>query len=225
MASISTYGQLKDAVKNWLNRSDDVTTNAIPYFIEFAVKDFQRTVQLPNYEVTKTYDITADNLAIDDAITLEDGYYEMKHFFVNNLPYNRVDVDTFYRLQAENTIDNSFGLYSGDEMKGTTKQFYFTRIADKIKTIPALQDGDTVRVIYWEEIENPELDGDQPDYLKVAPDIMLYLSLRHAAVFLRDNDQAQFWEQKAVESAQGLMRRLDLVEWSGSSLVVKEFRN
>ncbi|MCS5736828.1 phage adaptor protein [Herbiconiux daphne] len=211
-------------MKNWLNRADDITVNTIPYFIDFARIDFQRTVQMPQYEDVVNYNMDATAIAAGTFVKLPQHYFEMKHLFVNNRPYNRVDVDTFNRIKGDNKADKSGGVYSGDEMKATEKKFYFTRIADEIHTIPELVEGDQVEMIYWKEFEPFTLDNDNWQYLQVGPDIMLYLSLRHAAVFLRDNDQAQFWESKAAEAASGLMKRLDLVEWSGSSLVVKEFR-
>ena len=51
----------------------------------------------------------------------------------------------------------------------------------------------------------------------------MYLALRHASIFLRDNEQEQFWMAKAQEAADSMKQQLDEAEWSGSALVVPFF--
>ncbi|MCS5737419.1 phage adaptor protein, partial [Herbiconiux daphne] len=66
-------------------------------------------------------------------------------------------------------------------------------------------------------------DADQPYSLLIAPDILLYLCLRHASIWLRDPEMEQYWMAKAQEAAQALQQQLDEANWSGSALVVPAF--
>lgn len=230
--AITTYGDLRSSVQSWLNRTDAATIEAIPTFIAFAEKDFQRTLKLPQYEMpingvassttgtaaTNKFDSSADT----NGVTLEDNYYEMKHFMVNGFPYDRVDVDTFNKVRLiglANMESNQDPTQPSDSKKYSN---VFCRVGNKILTYPELKDGDAVSYIYWEEYPTMTSDSDLSASLDIAPDVMLYLCLRHAAVFLRDNDQAQFWTQKAEEAGTKLYQQLDEIEWSGSPLTVRQ---
>lgn len=242
MSKITTYGGLKQAVQLWLNRNDAATINSIPMFINFAENDFQRLVRLPQYEIIATTsngkldpitDAVPESLL---SIKLPKTYFEMKHFSINGIPYNRLDVETFNRIKSgvsDSKVSSTQITTSSEEsaatvtrLQGTTtRSHFFCRKGNELFMLPALKSGDEVEMIYYEAYPEMNDDGLGTDSLDIAPDIMLYLSLRHAAVFLRDNEQAQFWEQKATDAAGALIRRLDDIEWSGSSLVVPGFES
>ncbi|MGL5579650.1 MAG: phage adaptor protein [Cetobacterium sp.] len=202
MLDINTYGDLKRAVATWLNRRDSQTIDNIPMFINMAAKQFTRLAKLPYYEVLISLE------AIDgfDFVNIPNDFLSAKHISVNGKPYNRVDLETYLRLKNKKT-----------------RKLAFARIGEQIKFIPALEKGDVVEMIYQRDIPEFKNDMDEPYSLLVASDIMLYLSLRHASIFLRDNDQEKYWMDKAVEAAESLMKQLDEAEWNGSSLVVPHF--
>lgn len=227
MSAITTYGDLKKAVELWINRTDDVTKNAIPTFISFALQDFQRVFYLPQFERTMV------NLALaGGTVRLPSDYYEMKSVEVDGIPYNRVDLETFNRIKS-----GEFGIVPtkkqlADDISLTAlvqgnpnSQYVFMRQGNDLHFIPELKDGAEVALTYWQKLtEDLNLDTDTSPVLEVAPDIMLYLSLRHASVFLRDLDMEQFWAAKAETAGAILRQKLDEIEWSGSSLVVPAFR-
>lgn len=222
MRDINTYGDLKEAVQVWLNRKDSVTINNIPMFINMASKQFTRLVKLPYYEVLVTVDVV-DGF---NYIVIPQDFINAKHVLVNDVPYNRVDVETFKRLQNSGTqvvaVDPGVGLNS---LQGatTTGKHFFTRIGSQMYFLPELETGDKVEMVYQRDI--PEFTDDfKEEYcLMVASDVFLYLSLRHASLFLRDNEQEKFWMEKAIESAESLNKELEDAEWKGSSYVVPMF--
>lgn len=210
MQEINNYGDLKIAVQTWLNRKDNATINNLPMFINFAEKEFARIVRLPYYEDTINRVVIPDNLFIE----LPKDFLSVKHFVVNGKIQTRTDVETFTRVQHQ---------FSADKMIRDESPYYFARIGNRIFTHPALTPGDQVSLIYNRDIPEMKEENDCPYSLMIAPDVMLYLCLRHASIFLRDNEQEMYWAQKANDAALSVNQQLDEAEWSGSSLVVKRF--
>lgn len=227
MIQINNYKDFKEAVGLWLNRKDSATLNNIPMFINFAEKQFTRLVKLPYYETKVSFTIN-ENF---NFVVIPQDFLSAKHVMVNGKPYNRTDVETFMRLknmgnfsdvQAAGTAPNP----QQDVLKaGSTSEtnFFFARIGEQIHFLPTPAIGDIVEIIYHQDIPEMQFDNDQPYSLLVAPDVMLYLALRHASIFLRDNEQEVYWMQKAQEAADSMNQQLDDAEWSGSALVVPYF--
>lgn len=227
MDDINTYLDLKQAVAAWLNRRDEATLSKIPLFINFATKQFTRLVKLPYYEAK----VTCSAPEGVEYVNIPNDFLSAKNLIVNGLPYNRADVETFLRLKGKLGTQRPPEPREGERLNNapflqgatTATEHFFTRIGNQLHFIPALTPGDTVELIYRRDIPEFKSDSDSPYFLLVASDVMLYLSLRHAAIFLRDNDQEVYWNQKATEAAESLQVQLDEAEWSGSALVVPMF--
>lgn len=222
MKDINTYGDLKRAVAQWLNRKDAATLNNIPMFINMAHKQFTRLVKLPYYEVL----VSLEAVEGFEYVNIPQDFLSAKHVIVNGIPYNRLDSGTFLRIKNAGTQvttleeDNEVKFIQGAT---TENERYFTRVGGQLHFIPELSHGDLVEMIYQRDVPELKDDNDEPYSLLVASDIMLYLSLRHAATFLRDNEQEQFWMNKAMEASDSLRAQLEEAEWSGSPLVVPFF--
>ncbi|MGL5013201.1 MAG: phage adaptor protein [Bacteroidales bacterium] len=222
MNDINTYGDLRKAVRIWLNRKDAVTLENIPMFINMAHKQFTRMIKLPYYEVL----VSLEAIEGFEYVNIPQDFLSAKSLSVNGTPYNRLGNDTFLRIKG-GSQDTKLGeeWYSPSHLTGatTSSQHYFTRVGGQLHFIPELKTGDVVEMIYQRDIPELKDDNDEPYSLLVASDIMLYLSLRHASTFLRDPEQEQYWMAKAGDSAQSLQAQLDEAEWSGSALVVPQF--
>lgn len=222
MNDINNYGELKKAVRIWLNRKDSATIDNIPMFINMAHKQFTRIMKLPYYEVFVSKEVEEGELSV----TIPEDFLSAKHLAVNSIPYNRVDTETFMRLKSSGTQnveipeDNSYGFLTGAT---TERNYFFTRVGGNLFFIPDLKAGDNIEFIYQQDIPELKVDSDEPYSLLVASDVMLYLSLQHAAKFLRDAEGVAYWESEAMKAAQSLQQQLDEAEWSGSALVVPQF--
>lgn len=223
MKDINTYGDLKKAVQMWLNRKDAATLNNIPMFINMASKEFTRLVKLPYYEVL----VSLEAIEGFDYVNIPQDFLSAKSMSVNGIPYNRLDNGTFLRMKNAGTQETGIRepRYSFDHLQGATveKDYYFTRVGGQLRFMPDLNPGDVVEMIYQRDVPEFRDNAEEPYTLLVASDVMLYLSLRHASIFLRDNEQEAFWAQKANDAAMSLQKQLDEAEWSGSALVVPQF--
>lgn len=208
MQEINNYGDLKEAVQIWLNRKDNATVSKIPMFINFAEKQFTRLVKLPYYEKTLNRTVIRDNLFIE----IPKDMLSVKYLAVNGKILTRMGVEGFTRLQHRAELHPNLSKDS---------PYYFTRIGDRIFTHPSLTEGDLTSLIYHSDIPEMKDNQDCPYSLMVAPDVMLYLTLRHASIFLRDNEQEMYWAAKATDAAGEINVQLEEAEWSGSSLAVR----
>lgn len=228
MNDINTYGDLKKAVRIWLNRKDGTTLENIPMFVNMAHKQFTRMVKLPYYEVL----VSLEAIEGFEYVNIPQDFLSAKHISINGIPYNRVDNETFLRIKnsgTQNTViqqprdAGNTGGFPFLQGATTEKSFFFTRVGGQLHFIPELVPGDVVEMVYQRDIPEMKVDSEEPYSLLVASDIMLYLSLRHASTFLRDPEQEQYWMQKASDAAASLQQQLDEAEWSGSALVVPQF--
>lgn len=219
MNDINTYGDLKRAVRLWLNRKDASTLDNIPMFINMAAKQFTRMVKLPYYEVL----VSLEAIEGFEYVNIPQDFLSAKHISINGKPYNRVDNETFLRIKNSGTQDTDLGDQAFLTGATTASKYFFTRVGGQLHFNPTLTPGDVVEMVYQRDIPEFKDDNEEPYTLLVASDAMLYLSLRHASTFLRDPEQEQYWMAKANESAQSLQQQLDEAEWSGSSMVVPQF--
>ncbi|MCS5737231.1 phage adaptor protein, partial [Herbiconiux daphne] len=156
MQNINTYLDLKNSVAAWLNRKDQATLDNIPNFINFAEKQFTRLVKLPYYEVTVNFQIDPQY----PFIVLPQDFLSAKHIMVNNEPYNRTDVETFYRLQGTRQFSGT--VITTDDVVGMDNFKAFTRIGEQIHFYPTPQAGDIVTMIYSQDIPEMQFVADQP---------------------------------------------------------------
>lgn len=227
MIQIENYKDFRDAVALWLNRKDSATIDNIPMFINFAEKQFTRLVKLPYYETTVSFTVD-ENF---NFVVIPQDFLSAKHVMVNGKPYNRSDVETFMRLKNMGNFSDVQGTATSPNpnqdvlRSGSTSEtkYFFTRIGEQIHFLPTPVVGDIVELIYHQDVPEMRFDNDQPYSLLIAPDVLLYLALRHASIFLRDNEQEVYWMSKAQEAADSLKQQMDEAEWSGSSLVVPYF--
>lgn len=207
MREINNYADLQSAVQLWLNRKDQATVNNIPAFINFAEKDFTRFLRLPFYENELRLIIGLERF---NFVELPQDFLAARAFLVNGKAMSHLDPEAFHRQRGKTGDDN-------------THPKYWTRIGWRIITWPALQIGDEISLLYHQDIPEMTAPSDRPYSLVVAPDVLLYLTLRHASIFLRDNEQEQYWMNKAKEAIELVQHQLDEAEWSGNSLAVSQY--
>lgn len=207
MREMENYRDLRDAVQLWLNRKDQATVDNIPMFINFAEKDFTRFIRLPFYENEIRLTIQSEKL---NFLEIPQDFLAIRSFLVNGRAMSHLDPESFHR-QKWKTADD------------TTHPKYWTRVGWKIITWPELSVGDEISMLYHRDIPEMKTDADRPYHLIVAPDVMLYLTLRHASIFLRDNEQEQYWMNKATEAVTLVKQQLSEADWDGNSLAVQQY--
>lgn len=194
-----TNADLKSDVKKWLNRNDPTTVGMIPSFIALAEQEFSRIIKIPMNEAS--IDVLVNT---EKTIPIPDDLLSPIAVYVNDIPQTRV---------------NGWALF--DEIRRTKNDGYFFAKLDKEWIFyPELKKDDAVKIIYHQDLTPMVSDTDTSPALKHGYDLMLYWSLKHASVYLRDPESEQFWSAKAEDAVTTMTDTFDDFHWSGSPLQV-----
>lgn len=218
MARINNYGDLKDAVLAWLNRDDDETVANLPLFIGFAEQEFSKAVKLPDNDGLLSQTIASVD---PEYIQIPDDCMSPKFVTVNGKPYNRVDFETYTRMKSSGL--KSIDTVITPDIATTTYSGYFTKFMNQWQFLPVLKEGDKVEMTYHKRLPEMVIDSDVSPALQDGGALMMYLSLRHASIFLRDFEQEQYWTAKAQEATTAMQEYIDETNWNGSAYVVPMF--
>lgn len=170
--SITTYGELKSAISDFLNR-DDLTT-VIPTFISLAEAQIARDIRHWKQEkrVTTSVDERYENLPND--------WIEVKF----------VALSTGAMLE---TADPSrmAQMRSASDTPGTPR--YVRMTADQLEFYPTPAAATDISMLYYARV--PALSDAAPTnwLLADAPDVLLYGALLHSAPYLSDDARASVW--------------------------------
>lgn len=215
---INTYGGLKQAVALWMDRDDDEFVNQIPNFINMAEKEIYRTLRHPIMEKEAYLQIISGQA---------------------NIPTDWLETEYILRCKdgvsmRSTSIEEISGLKNGNLslMDGETvwarygkRFFFFPEINANLPTVDqttgtTTMDGTEVIIGYY--ADQPELmaDDDTDALLTISPEYLLYTTLKHASVFVQDDEAENRWSSKAQSVRDELDTQKADEEYSGSPLVL-----
>lgn len=199
--SLSTYSDLKTAVKSWLKRSD--LDAYIPDLITLGEMRIYRDLRIRAMETSLSSAISSGVLAVPS------GYIEMKHAYVNASP-----VQWLKRKTAE-WIYHNYPTRSAD-----ASPKYFAREGENFIFGPYPDSGYTVKGIYYKQ-PDPLSDSNTENWFTTnAPDLLLWAALCEAEPFMKNDARVQLWESKYDMVKDRVQRADDNEEFSGSILAV-----
>jgi hypothetical protein len=165
--ALDTYGGLKTAIASFLNRTD--LTSAIPDFVALAESDIRRDVRMQAMESLATGTLTGETLAFPTR------FVEAKRLAIGG------DVHEYVTPSRYQELDDA-----GVEMDVYTivgETFYILNGAS----------GDSYSLLYMASFAPFSADADANALLANYPDVYLYGALKHASVYMKDdNDVAKF---------------------------------
>ena len=205
--ALSTFTELKDAVADWLDRSD--LTTRIPDFITLAEARLNRDLRIRPMEVRSTMVTTSGQRYFN----LPGGYLQMRNIQLNTNPIMPLEYITPEMLDR---------LYGSDT---TGKPRAYTLIGDEIQLAPIPDSDYTVEMAFYEKF-SPLGDGTggtvTSNWLTTnAPDVLLYGSLLEAEPFIKNDERIGLW----LNAYNGAIRKLqdadDRDRHSGSAMRVR----
>jgi hypothetical protein len=181
--ALDSFASLKSSITNWMARSDLATI--AEDCIALAEGDFNRLLRTRDMEDNET--LTPDG---NGEATLPTDY----------LAWRTVTVLTNPRVELEYVAPSFMEDQYGDRAAGQAR--YFTVRGTKITVVPLTSS--TVRFDYYAKI--PALsDANTTNWLLTKyPNTYLYQCLKHAAVFIRDDNAAGTYGALANASLQAL---------------------
>jgi len=177
--ALGTFTELKDALADWLDRSD--LTDRIPDFITLAEARLNRDVRIRPMEVRSSMETTAGQRYFN----LPGGYLQMRNMQINSNPITPLEYITPEMLDR---------LYGSDT---TGKPKAYTLIGDEIQLAPIPDSDYTVEMAFYEKF-TPLGDGTSgtvtSNWLTTnAPDVLLYGSLLEAEPFIKNDERIRLW--------------------------------
>ena len=177
--ALGTFTELKDALADWLDRSD--LTDRIPDFITLAEARLNRDVRIRPMEVRSSMETTAGQRYFN----LPGGYLQMRNMQINSNPITPLEYITPEMLDR---------LYGSDT---TGKPKAYTLIGDEIQLAPIPDSDYTVEMAFYEKF-TPLGDGTSgtvtSNWLTTnAPDVLLYGSLLEAEPFIKNDERIALW--------------------------------
>ena len=205
--ALGTFTELKDAVADWLDRSD--LTARIPDFITLAEARLNRDLRIRPMEVRSSMETTSGQRYFN----LPGGYLQMRNMQMNTNPITPLEYITPEMLDR---------LYGSDT---TGKPRAYTLIGDEIQLAPVPDSDYTVEMAFYEKF-TPLGDGTSGtvtnNWLTLnAPDVLLYGSLLEAEPFIKNDERIALWLNAYSSAIRKLQDADDRDRHSGSAMRVR----
>ena len=205
--ALGTYTELKDAIADWLDRSD--LTARIPDFIALAEARINRELRIRPMEVRSTMYTTADQ----QYFQLPGGYIQMRNIQLNTNPTTPLEYIT------PEMLDRLYGSTT------TGKPRAYTLIGDEIQLAPIPDSAYQVEMAFNEKF-TPLGDGSAgtvtSNWLTAnAPDVLLYGALMEAEPFIKNDERIPVWLNGYSNAINKLQQQDQRDRHSGSAMRVR----
>jgi len=205
--ALSTYTELKDAIADWLDRSD--LTARIPDFIALAEARINRELRIRPMEVRSTMYATVDQ----QYFNLPGGYIQMRNIQLNTNPTTPLEYIT------PEMLDRLYGSTT------TGKPRAYTLIGDEIQLAPIPDSAYQIEMAFYEKF-TPLGDGTSGtvtnNWLTAnAPDVLLYGALMEAEPFIKNDERIPVWLNGYSNAIDKLQKQDQRDRHSGSAMRVR----
>ncbi len=205
--ALSTFTELKDAIADWLDRSD--LTSRIPDFIALAEARINRELRIRPMEVRSTMYTTADQ----QYFNLPGGYIQMRNIQLNTNPTTPLEYIT------PEMLDRLYGSTTSGKPRA------YSLIGDEIQLAPIPDSTYTVEMAFYEKF-TPLGDGSSgtvtSNWLTAnAPDVLLYGALMEAEPFIKNDERIPVWLSGYNNAIDKLQKADQRDRHSGSAMRVR----
>ena len=205
--ALGTFTELKDAVADWLDRSD--LTARIPDFIALAEARINRELRNRPMEVRSTMYTKADQ----QYFNLPGGYIQMRNIQLNTNPTTPLEYIT------PEMLDRVYGSTTSGKPRA------YTLIGDEIQLAPIPDSAYQVEMAFYEKF-TPLGDGSAgtvtSNWLTAnAPDVLLYGALMEAEPFIKNDERIPVWLNGYSNAINKLQQQDQRDRHSGSAMRVR----
>lgn len=189
---MSTYGQLKTDIADWLARGD--LTAKIPTFVLLAENDIDDELRIR--DMIRRARANGDDTRY---LALPDGYLEMRrlNFWPDSARYYSLIQVTPENLQILNMRDTSTSSYNYPQRYTVHREIEFD--------VPVATDGE-IEMIYYKRYAALADDADTNWVLQNAYGVYLYGALKQTAPYIRDDGRIATWEAGYRNAVNSTMR-------------------
>lgn len=198
-----TYAELKTAIANYLNRSD--LTSDIDTFIDNVEAELNR--RLRTKDMIKRATATADS----QYLTVPTDWIE-----AINVEITSNDFSPLFQQSIE-----SLDVYRKANNNSTGQPVYFAMVDDSIELAPTPDAEYTLQLTYYAKISALS-DSNTSNFVSVShPDVYLYGALKHASIFLMEDDRIPMFTQQFEKALEEMRLEQEKAAFGKGSLMMR----
>ena len=196
-----TYSELKTNIANYLNRSD--LTTEIDIFIDNTEAELNRRLRVA--DMIKRATATADA----QYLSLPTDWLEAV-----NVEITSNDFRPLMQMSIE-----SLDVYRKANNNITGQPIYFALVDNTMELAPTPDAEYTLQLTYYSKIDALSDSNTSNFVLASHPDIYLYGSLKHASVFLMEDERALLFNAQFEKSLEEMRLQQERAEFAKGSLI------
>jgi len=198
-----TYAELKTAIANYLNRSD--LTSDIDTFIDNVEAELNR--RLRTKDMIKRATATADS----QYLSVPTDWIE-----AINVEITSNDFSPLFQQSIE-----SLDVYRKANNNSTGQPVYFAMVDDSIELAPTPDAEYTLQLTYYAKISALS-DSNTSNFVSVShPDVYLYGALKHASIFLMEDDRIPMFTQQFEKALEEMRMEQEKAAFGKGSLMMR----
>ena len=198
-----TYAELKTAIANYLNRSD--LTSDIDTFIDNVEAELNR--RLRTKDMIKRATATADS----QYLSVPTDWIE-----AINVEITSNDFSPLFQQSIE-----SLDVYRKANNNSTGQPVYFAMVDDSIELAPTPDVEYTLQLTYYAKISALS-DSNTSNFVSVShPDVYLYGALKHASIFLMEDDRIPMFTQQFEKALEEMRMEQEKAAFGKGSLMMR----
>jgi hypothetical protein len=198
-----TYAELKTAIANYLNRSD--LTSDIDTFIDNVEAELNR--RLRTKDMIKRATATADS----QYLSVPTDWIE-----AINVEITSNDFSPLFQQSIE-----SLDVYRKANNNSTGQPVYFAMVDDSIELAPTPDVEYTLQLTYYAKISALS-DSNTSNFVSVShPDVYLYGALKHASIFLMEDDRIPMFTQQFEKALEEMRLEEEKAAFGKGSLMMR----
>ena len=198
-----TYAELKTAISNYLNRSD--LTSDIDTVIDNVEAELNR--RLRTKDMIKRATATADS----QYLTVPTDWIE-----AINVEITSNDFSPLFQQSIE-----SLDVYRKANNNSTGQPVYFAMVDDSIELAPTPDVEYTLQLTYYAKISALS-DSNTSNFVSVShPDVYLYGALKHASIFLMEDDRIPMFTQQFEKALEEMRLEEEKAAFGKGSLMMR----
>ena len=195
------YAELKTNIANYLNRSD--LTSEIDIFIDNTEAELNRNLRVA--DMVKRATATADG----QYLSLPNDWLE-----AINIEITSNDFRPLMQMSIE-----SLDVYRRSINNKTGQPIYFAVVDNTIELAPSPDASYTLQLTYYGKIDALSDTNTSNFVLSTHPDVYLYGSLKHASVFLMEDERAPLFNAQFEKSLDEIKLQQEKRDFGKGSLV------
>jgi hypothetical protein len=195
------YAELKTNIANYLNRSD--LTSEIDIFIDNTEAELNRNLRVA--DMVKRATATADG----QYLSLPNDWLEAINIEVTS---------NNFRPLMQMSIE-SLDVYRRSINNKTGQPIYFAVVDNTIELAPSPDASYTLQLTYYGKIDALSDSNTSNFVLTTHPDVYLYGSLKHASVFLMEDERAPLFNAQFEKSLDEIKLQQEKRDFGKGSLV------